>query len=108
MNTASASATGAFEIGGKIEPPGLDVGSDQRIEPGLENRDFAAAQGFDLSGILVHAGDLVAEIGKAGAGNQSHIARANHGDTHIIYLLSVDLTNLAECMEFHQARYRCR
>jgi len=55
-----------LQIGGKIEPPGLDVGGDQRIQPGLEDRDFPAAQGFDLYRILVHAGDLVAEIGKAG------------------------------------------
>ena len=31
------------KLGGEIEPPGLDVGGDQRIEPGLEDRDFAAA-----------------------------------------------------------------
>ena len=70
------------EIGGEIEPPGLHVGGHQRIEPGLENRDFAAAQARDLVGVLVHAGDLVAEIREAGAGNQPHIARADHGNTH--------------------------
>ena len=70
------------QVGGEIQPLGLDVGRHQRIEPGLEDRDLASAQGFDLAGILVHAGDLVAEIGKAGAGYQPHIARANHGDSH--------------------------
>ena len=72
----------AGQIGGEIQPLGLDVGRHQVIEPGFENRDLASAQGFDLAGILVHAGDLVAEIGKAGAGYQPHIARANHGDSH--------------------------
>ena len=70
------------KIGGKIQPPGLDVGGDQRIEAGLENRDFAAAQAGDLVAVLVHAGDLVAEIRKAGAGHQPHIARADHGNAH--------------------------
>ena len=70
------------EIGGKVQPAGLYVGGHQRIEAGLENRDFAAAQGGDLVAVLVHAGDLVAEIGKAGAGHQPHIARANHGNPH--------------------------
>ena len=82
MNTASASATGAVEIGGESQPPGLHIGGHQRIQPGLEDRDFAAPQGCDLAGVLVDAGDLVAEIGKAGAGNQPHIARANHGNAH--------------------------
>ena len=71
-----------FEIGGKIEPAGLHIGSDQRIEAGLENRDLAAAQAGDLGAVLVHAGDLVAKIRKAGAGNQPHITRANHGNSH--------------------------
>ena len=70
------------QVGGEIQPLGLDVGRHQRVEPGFEDRDLAAAQGFDLAGILVHAGDLVAEIGKAGAGHQPHIARANHGNSH--------------------------
>ena len=70
------------QVGGEIKPLGLDVRRHQLIEPGFENRDFASAQRFDLAGILVHAGDLVAEIGKAGPGYQPHIARANHGDSH--------------------------
>ena len=70
------------QIGGEIQPPGLDVGGDQRVEPGLEDRDLAAVQGCDLAGILVHAGDVVAEIRKAGAGHQPHIARADHGNSH--------------------------
>ena len=48
----------------------------------LENRNLAPAQSRDLAGILVHAGDLVAEIREAGAGHQPHIARANHGNPH--------------------------
>ena len=70
------------QIGGKIQPAGLHIGRHQRIEAGLENRDFAPAQGCDLAGVLVDAGDLVAEIRKAGAGYQPHIARANHGNPH--------------------------
>src|SRR4029078_1459474 len=66
---------------------GLDVGGDQRVQAGLEDRYLAAAQACDLVTILVDAGDLVAEIGKAGAGNQPHIARANHGDSHQYSLL---------------------
>ena len=82
MKTASASATGAVRSVVKSSRLALTLDGDQRVEPGLEDRDLAAAQGCDLAGILVDAGDLVAEIGKAGAGHQSHIARANHRDSH--------------------------
>ena len=82
MNTASASATGAVRSVVKSSRPALTLDADQRVEPGLEDRDLAAAQGCDLVGVLVDAGDLVAEIGKAGAGNQPHIARADHGNAH--------------------------
>ena len=70
------------EVGGKIQSPGLYVGSDQRIEARLENRDFTPAQAFDLVAILVDAGDLVAVVRKTGAGHQPDIARANHGNPH--------------------------
>jgi hypothetical protein len=47
------------------------------------NTASASAQGFDLVAVLVHAGDLVAEIRKTGAGYQPHISRANHGNSHL-------------------------
>jgi hypothetical protein len=71
-----------LEIGGEIEPAGLHIGSDQRIETGLEDRDLAAVEARDLVAVLVHAGDPVAEIRKTGAGNEPHIPRANHGNSH--------------------------
>ena len=73
---------GSGKIGREIQPPGFAIGRDQRIEAGFENRDFATAQACDLAAILVDAGDLMAEIGKAGAGHQPHITRANHGNSH--------------------------
>jgi hypothetical protein len=39
-------------------------------------------KGGDLALVLVDAGDVVTEIRKAGAGNQPHIARADHGNPH--------------------------
>ena len=68
------------QVGGEIQPLGLDVGRHQRVEPGLEDRHLAAPQRRDLAGVLVDAGDLVAEIGKAGAGYQADIAGADHRD----------------------------
>ena len=73
---------GRSKVGGEIKTAGSYVGSHYGIEARFENRDFAAAQGRDFLGVLVHAGDLMAEIGEAGAGHEPHIPRANHGNSH--------------------------
>src|SRR5258708_2855509 len=65
------------KIGREIQTTGFYVGGNQRVEAGFENRNFAPAQCRDLVAILVHAGDLVAEIRETGAGHQSHIAPPN-------------------------------
>ena len=82
MNTASASATGAFSSVAKLKPPGLHVGGDQIVEARLVDRHLAALQRRDLAGVLVDAGDVMAEIGKAGPGNEADIAGADHRDAH--------------------------
>src|SRR5690606_10255972 len=51
-------------------------------QPRLIDRDAAVLQRGDLRGVLVDAHHFVAEVGKAGAGNQSDIARTDHGDFH--------------------------
>ena len=43
---------------------------------------LAPEQALDPRGVVVDAGDCVAEVGEAGAGNQPHIAGADHGDAH--------------------------
>src|SRR4051794_29091527 len=77
---------GAFDargdIGGELEPPALDIGLDQGFEPRLPDRHPTGVKGVDLGTILVDAAHFVAEIGKAGAGNESDIAGADHRETH--------------------------
>ena len=46
------------------------------------NTASAGAEALDLGRILVDAGDGVAEVGEAGAGNQADIACSDHGDAH--------------------------
>jgi len=58
---------GRRKLGREIEPSGLHIGSDKRVEPRLENRDLAAEQARDLALVLVYAGDVVAKIRQAGA-----------------------------------------
>ena len=70
------------QIGGEIEPPRLHIGRDHRIEARLENRDLAPAQAAILSPSLSTQVTWWPKSAKARAGNQPHIARANHGDPH--------------------------
>jgi hypothetical protein len=47
----------------------------------------------------------VAEIRKTGAGNQPHIARADHGNPHSMSdFLLVDLTHFAKCIEINRCK----
>ena len=81
MNTASASPT-PRRLAGEFEPALAHIGFDQIGKARLEDRDFAAIERRDLGGVLVDAGHLMAEVGKAGAGNKPDIAGADHGHAH--------------------------
>ena len=71
---------------GEFQPPGLHIGGDQVVEPGLEDRHFAAAERGDFPCVLVDAGHLVTEIGKAGPGDEADIAGADHGNAHFSFI----------------------
>ena len=71
-----------LQVGGEAQPPGLHVGGDQIVEARLVDRHLAALERRDLAGVLVDAGDVMAEIGKAGPGNEADIAGADHRDAH--------------------------
>src|ERR1700722_13291004 len=70
------------EVGREKEPVLSDVRAHQGFEPRLVDRYRALFQGIDAAGILVDAGDVVAEIGKAGTGNNSDIAGSYHDNLH--------------------------
>ncbi len=79
----------AGEIGREFEPAGARIVGDQVIEAGLVNRHLAARQSRDLRLVLVDANDLMAEIGKTGAGNKADIAGADHGNAHVGSIVKV-------------------
>jgi len=58
---------GRRQFGREIQPSGLHIGGDERIEPRLKDGNFATVKRGDLALILVDAGDLMTEIRKAGA-----------------------------------------
>jgi hypothetical protein len=80
----------------KSSRPAFTLEVTSSSSPGSKNRDFAPTQRGNLVAILVHAGDLVAEIRKADAGYQPHIARADHRDAHLNTCLLPHSTRMAE------------
>ena len=82
MNTASAARTAGASSGRKHEPALAQIALDQIGEARLENRHLAARKRGDLVHVLVDAGYIVPEIGKAGAGHEPDVAGADHRDVH--------------------------
>ena len=55
------------KLGGEGKPAMLRIGGDEIGKTRLVNRNDAALERRDLVGVLVDTGDVMAEIGKAGA-----------------------------------------
>ena len=66
----------------------LDIVFDELVEARFEDRDFALLQTRDLALVLVDAGDDMAEVGEACAGDEADIAGADHGNAHCTSLRS--------------------
>ena len=70
------------QVGGEEEPLLAHVLGNQLGEARLVDRHLASRQGGDLVGVLVDAGHDVAEVGKAGAGDEADVAGTDHGNAH--------------------------
>ena len=70
------------QVGCEVEALLAHIDGHQPVEVGFEDRNVAVAQAGDLGGVLVDAGDVVTEIGKAGPGHEPDISGADHGDAH--------------------------
>ncbi len=71
-----------FEVGREAQPPRRHVAGDQLVETGLVDRHLAARQPFDLSGILVDAGDGHPEFRKARSRDEADIPCPDHRNAH--------------------------
>ncbi|MEZ5317012.1 MAG: glycosyltransferase family 1 protein [Vicinamibacterales bacterium] len=66
----------------EAQPPLGPIAPHQVLETGLVNRDAPALQLAHLGRVLVHTHHVVSGFREAGPDDQSHIARANHGNLH--------------------------
>ena len=71
-----------LQVGREGKPPGRHIGRHQLVEPRLVDRHPAGLQRFDLAVVLVDTDDVVSEIGKARARDETDITRTDHRDAH--------------------------
>ena len=55
---------------------------DYFFEPGFVYRDFACLQRFDFLRIIIHANDIMADVGEARARHKTDITRTNDCKIH--------------------------
>src|SRR5438309_622851 len=77
----------------EAQPLGRNITMDEFFESGFVNWNFACAQSFDFSGIIVDASNVMANFGKTGAGNKTDVYRTDDCNIHKVALL----TNGREC-----------
>src|SRR5262249_13886761 len=72
----------ALEIGGEVQAALPQILLHQLFQPGFEDGDVALLQPLDLARVAVDAGDVDAELGKAGGCDQPDITDADDADVH--------------------------
>ena len=70
------------KVPGEGKPACRDIAEKEVMKTRLVDRDLALPKPLDLARVLVDAGDLVAEVGEADAGDEAHIAGSDHGEFH--------------------------
>jgi len=70
------------DVGGKAEPPSLDVTLDDVIQARFIDGYPAVFEGVDFVMVFIDANDGMAKVGKARGGNKADIACADNGNVH--------------------------
>ncbi len=66
----------------ELEPSARDAGGDELGQSVLEDRHLALAQPSDAIGVDVGTRHVVAEVGQAGRGRETHVAGTHHCNIH--------------------------
>ncbi len=54
------------------------------FQAGFVNRNAAGLKQLDLRRVVIHANDLMADLGETGAGDQTDVARADNRQFHVL------------------------
>src|SRR5207302_8793834 len=71
------------DVGCEVPPTRSPVAYYQLRQPGLVDRDLPRLEHADLRRVEIEAKHLVADFSETGAGHETDIARADHGDLQI-------------------------
>ena len=80
--TSDCSTPSAVLLGETRGGPAATFCCDQLLQARARRWDAARLQQLDLGRVVVHADDLVADFGEAGAGDQTDVAGADDGQFH--------------------------
>ncbi len=75
---------------------------DDFFETGFVNGNFAGLQRSDFARIVIDADDVMAHIGKTGAGDEANVSRPYNGNIHAVdepSLLRRGLSTKGQCAE---------
>ena len=74
------------QIDREPQPSAVHVASDQFGQTRLVDRDMAAVEDVDFLPVTIDTGHIVAGLGQASAGDQSHVSGSDDGDFHNLSL----------------------
>ena len=80
--TAPCSTASVLSSAIRSRPARTTSPSAQLLEAGLVEPGAAVADEVELADVVVVDHDLVADMGKAGGGDEADVAGADHGDAH--------------------------
>ena len=74
---------GFVQVGGEMQAPGGDVAFDHLLQAGLINGYAAFIQDADFFSVQIQAQHVIANLGQAGAANQTDVTGADNRDFHV-------------------------
>ena len=67
---------------GEAKPLGRNISVNDFLQAGFVDGHLARLKGLDPSWIVIHADNVMADVGKAGAGDETDITGADNRDIH--------------------------
>src|SRR5437868_11638091 len=67
---------------GEVQSLRRNITMDEFFQSRLVNWNFARAQSFDFSDVIIDASDVVAHLGKTGAGDEADVSRTDDRNIH--------------------------
>src|SRR5207237_10302910 len=97
-------ANGRCRFGRKGQSTGFDIGCNERVQAGFEDRDLSVLELPDLRCIPIDTGYEVPEIRKTGAGHEPDVAGTDHCYSHEMLSVDFQLASFLTCSKAYFIR----